>query len=56
MIKAKSYFDLLQFPTLADDSGLEVEILENRPGILSARYGGDIPQREKNKLLVEEVY
>lgn len=40
---------------LADDSGLEVEDLGNRPGVLSARYGGKDatwPQR-RNLLLVE---
>jgi XTP/dITP diphosphohydrolase len=40
---------------LADDSGLEVEVLDARPGVLSARYGGadaSWPQR-RAKLLDE---
>lgn len=39
-IKAEGYARLTGETTLADDSGLEVDALDGRPGVLSARYGG----------------
>jgi len=41
--------------TLADDSGLEVEALDGRPGIYSARFSGDNATDKSNieKLLTE---
>lgn len=36
--KAASYFEWSGFPTLADDSGLEVAVLAGAPGIVSARF------------------
>ncbi len=41
---------------LADDSGLEVEALDNRPGVLSARYAGeDATWAERRAELLREL-
>ena len=40
-LKAVTYAKLSGLPTLADDSGLEVDGLNGEPGVRSARYAGE---------------
>jgi XTP/dITP diphosphohydrolase len=55
VLKAKTYSLKTNLWALADDSGLEVEVLGNAPGIFSARYAGEnASNNEKiNKLLTQ---
>lgn len=39
-LKAEQISALLHIPVLADDSGLEIDVLNGEPGIYSARYAG----------------
>jgi len=40
-IKARTVFEMTGLPSLADDTGLEVEALGGDPGVFSARYAGE---------------
>jgi XTP/dITP diphosphohydrolase len=54
--KAREYAAAAGLPTLADDSGITVTALGGRPGVQSARYGGEgISAEERNRLLLREM-
>lgn len=55
-LKAKSAFDKTGMPAVADDSGLCVDALDGKPGIYSARYGGEnATDEDKNKKILSEM-
>lgn len=55
-IKARALFEQVGLPVVADDSGLCVDALGGRPGVLSARYQGeDATYGEKMAALLEEM-
>ena len=56
IIKAKKASELTGLPAIADDSGIEVEALNGRPGVLSARYGGEeLSTPKRNQKLLNEL-
>jgi len=56
IIKALHYFRLSGIPTLADDSGIEVDAMGGRPGVRTRRYAGpDATDEENNVKLLGEL-
>lgn len=54
LLKAKYYTEKTGLMCLADDSGLEVDILNKAPGIYSSRFAGEkATDEENNKKLLE---
>ena len=55
-LKARAFCAASGLPSLADDSGIEVAALNGRPGVRSARYGGDeLDDDGRVQLLLSEL-
>lgn len=55
-LKAKTIYDVYKVPVIADDSGLEIEQLDGRPGVYSARYAGEnCTFDDNNKKVLKEL-
>ncbi len=56
LIKARAIMDKANNMVIADDSGIEVDVLDGRPGVYSARYAGeDATFDDNNKKLLMEM-
>ena len=53
LIKSRYFSEKSNLTCLADDSGLEIDILKNKPGIYSARWAG---KNSDFKIAIKKVY
>src|SRR5690554_3563787 len=55
-LKANYVFEKYGYPCFADDTGLEVDALDGKPGIYSARFAGaNATDADNRKKLLEEM-
>ena len=57
LIKSREAYRITGLPSLADDTGLEVDLLNGAPGVYSARYAGENVTYDENvnKLLLKLI-
>lgn len=56
IIKARHASECTGLPTVADDSGIEVDALDGAPGVYSARFSApDATDKKNNALLIEKL-
>ncbi len=56
LLKARYYHQVSGLPTISDDSGLAVDVLEGAPGVYSARYAGaDATDFDRTVKLLEAI-
>ncbi len=56
IIKARFAAEYTGLPALSDDSGIEVDALDARPGVYSARYAGEnATDKDNNNKMLEEL-
>lgn len=58
--KAKTIYNKTKIPTLADDSGIEIEEYNGWPGVKTARFlgkdkSGNVYARERNEYILEKM-
>jgi XTP/dITP diphosphohydrolase len=57
LIKVRFAARATGLPSLADDSGIEVDALDGRPGVRSRRYAGeDATDEDNNRKMLEELH
>ena len=55
-LKAKAIFDLTKLSVVSDDSGLEVDFLDKKPGVMSARFlGENVTDKEKRQYILDKL-
>lgn len=54
-LKARAVLEASGLPSIADDSGLEVDALDGQPGVYSHRFGNKNSDEERNYYLLEKL-